>query len=269
MSFERVCQDISSNIFQIGNNVSVMHRLVGQLGTAAEGPDCQKQLDLKFNDVQRYTEITNNKLREAANLCKGVSPQEEKSRKIQLERLRNQFGETLKRFKKYQTTAAEKERAAINRMRSRTVSLRDEMNRQPIVDTGYADDDHLVDDEARQQNLAQLQEFSDDLETTTALINEREEAIRRLETDMVSVNEIFREIGAMVYEQGEMMDIIENNVETARDKVEDGVVELKKASDYQGAYRKKVCIFLMILVIMGVVIGLVVWVTTKKKHKDP
>ena len=33
----------------------------------------------------------------------------------------------------------------------------------------------------RQQNLAQLQEFSDDLETTTALINEREEAIRRLE----------------------------------------------------------------------------------------
>ena len=29
------------------------------------------------------------------------------------------------------------------------------------------------------------------------------------------------------------LDIIENNVETARDKVEDGVVELKKASDYQ------------------------------------
>ena len=36
---------------------------------------------------------------------------------------------------------------------------------------------------SRQQNLSQLQEFADDLETTTALINEREESIRKLEVN--------------------------------------------------------------------------------------
>ena len=40
---------------------------------------------------------------------------------------------------------------------------------------------------SRQQKLSQLQEFNDDLETTTALINERENAIMKLEVCKIFV----------------------------------------------------------------------------------
>ncbi|KAL5248222.1 hypothetical protein ACHWQZ_G017414 [Mnemiopsis leidyi] len=266
MSYDQLCQKIGSAIFKIGSNVTAMQKLVVQLGTPSETPNVKKQLDTKRSEVQKSIETTGEMFRQATDLCKEGSPQEQKSRKIQVERLKQQFSEALQKFKKYQLLEADKERAAVSRMRSRTTSLRNEISNRPSVDTAYADNDSLMDDDSRQQNLAQLQEFTDDLETTTALINEREEAIRKLETDMVTVNEIFREIGTMVYEQGDMIDNIEHNVEVARDRIDDGVVQLEKASEYQSKYRKKVFFFLLILVVFGIVLGIIIWATTRKKN---
>ena len=61
-------------------------------------------------------------------------------------------------------------------------------------------------------------------------------------------------------------DNIEHNVEVARDRIDDGVVQLEKASEYQSKYRKKVFIFLIILVVFGIVLGLIIWATTRKKN---
>lgn len=266
MSYDQLCQRIGSAIFKIGSNVNAMQKLVVQLGTAHETPNVKTQLESKRSEVQYSIETAGDMFRQLTDMCKTGSPQEQKSRKIQVERLKQQFSEAIQKFKKYQQLEAEKGRAALSRMRTRTASLRDEISRQPNVDTQYADNDSLMDDDTRQQKLSQLQEFNDDLETTTALINERENAIMKLETDMVTVNEIFREIGTMVYEQGDMIDNIEHNVEVARDRVDDGVVQLQKASEYQNKYRKKVFIFLTILVLFGIILGVIIWLTTRKKN---
>ena len=61
-------------------------------------------------------------------------------------------------------------------------------------------------------------------------------------------------------------DNIEHNVEVARDRVDDGVVQLEKASTYQNKYRKKVFVFLAILIAFGLVLGIIIWLTTRKKN---
>ena len=53
------------------------------------------------------------------------------------------------------------------------------------------------------------------------------------QSDIVDVNTIFKELATMVHEQGEMIDSIEANVETAQMRVEEGTSQLATAASYQ------------------------------------
>ena len=73
------------------------------------------------------------------------------------------------------------------------------------------------------------------------------------------MKDLFLDMKDLVDEQAEVIDEVESNVEVAAVRAEAGVVDLKKASDYRQAYRKKVlfcglCVFL-ILVIIGIILG--------------
>lgn len=61
-------------------------------------------------------------------------------------------------------------------------------------------------------------------------------SVWKLQGDILDVNEIFRDLGAMVYEQGEQIDTIEANVEKAHTDVEQGTEQLVKAASYQVSY---------------------------------
>lgn len=49
----------------------------------------------------------------------------------------------------------------------------------------------------------------------------------------MGVNEIYKKLGALVYEQGHMVDSIEAHVEGASVFVQEGTEQLKRASHYQ------------------------------------
>jgi syntaxin 7 len=49
----------------------------------------------------------------------------------------------------------------------------------------------------------------------------------------VGVNEIYKKLGALVHEQGYMVDSIEANVEGASVFVQEGTEQLKRASHYK------------------------------------
>jgi t-SNARE complex subunit (syntaxin) len=65
------------------------------------------------------------------------------------------------------------------------------------------------------------------------LLRDREQAIRKIESDIVEVNQIFKDLATMVHEQGEVIDSIEANVETASIQVHEGTQQISKARDYQ------------------------------------
>ena len=73
-----------------------------------------------------------------------------------------------------------------------------------------------------------LQEESDIQE-----LQERERSIRQLESDIVDVNTIFKDLATMVHEQGEMVDSIEANVESTQVRVTEGTDQLRQAEQYK------------------------------------
>jgi hypothetical protein len=118
----------------------------------------------------------------------------------------------------------------------------------------------LIDSEEQQRR----QQLVAEVDINTAQIEEREQGMRELESQMyvttrgvpasiqslkpqpsppshipshtlhrTEVNEIFKDIANIVQEQGDMLDSIEGNLTTTYDRVDSGVTQLTHASRYQ------------------------------------
>lgn len=94
---------------------------------------------------------------------------------------------------------------------------------------------------------------------------EREQRVHQLESDIIDINEIMRDLSAMVHTQGEMVDSIEQNVETAHGHVEEGRQELVKAAAYQNKSRRRLCFCILLLVVVLIIIGIILAVKFASK----
>lgn len=77
-------------------------------------------------------------------------------------------------------------------------------------------------------------------ESSLEEVRQREQAIRQLESDILDVNQIFKELATMVHEQGEVVDSIEANIESAHIQVEEGVRQVSQAATYQVIMHKTI-----------------------------
>ncbi|CDW57744.1 SNARE domain containing protein [Trichuris trichiura] len=94
---------------------------------------------------------------------------------------------------------------------------------------------------------------------TLADIEARHNDIMKLESSIRELHDMFMDMAMLVESQGEMIDRIEYNVEHAKDYVDRAVSDTKKAVQYQSkARRKKVCIFIAVIVLCGVIALIVV-----------
>merc|ERR1719449_65952 len=92
---------------------------------------------------------------------------------------------------------------------------------------------------------------------TIQQLQERERSIRQLESDIVDVNTIFKDLATMVHEQGETIDSIEGNVEQASITVHDGTEQLRQAEIYKNkARKKKVCLSVFGIIVLAIIIGM-------------
>ncbi|XP_052775464.1 syntaxin-1A homolog [Mya arenaria] len=100
-------------------------------------------------------------------------------------------------------------------------------------------------------------------------IEARDQEIKKIENSVVEVNRLFKEINALIMEQGETIDTIEKHVMETEITVENGVEQLQQARTYRDkARRKKVCcigIIVAVLLIVGVIIVIVVVNNNKKE----
>jgi len=83
--------------------------------------------------------------------------------------------------------------------------------------------------------------------------------MRQLESDIVDVNTIFKDLATMVHDQGEIVDSIEQNIESTTVQVTSGTEQLRAAADYQNKARKKKIILAVLgLVILAILVGVIV-----------
>ena len=93
------------------------------------------------------------------------------------------------------------------------------------------------------------------------IMREHEEALHQLEADITDVNQIFKDLGMLVHEQGDVIDSIEANVETAAASVEEGGEQLRQARRSQSSARKKKCILITIILVILAIIIIILAVT--------
>jgi len=241
--FQRLAQNIGTNIQKILQNVSSMQRMITQIGTPQDSTQLQNQL----HQIQHYTgqlaKDSSKQLKELNNY-----PPEEaldpRQWKLQRERLQSDFTRALDNFQRAQRSAAQKEKDVIKKFKNHGGLS------QP------QGDDNLIDIEGGGQSKTQLMlEEEHNLEQ----LQERERAVRQLEADIGDVNQIFKDLAAMVHDQGEMVDSIEANVETASIRVNEGTDQLRQAERYQNkARRKKLILAIIGAVVLAIIIAIIV-----------
>lgn len=251
MELQRYSQSIGSNIQKISQNVKSMQQLVNQLGTDQDN----QQLRAQLHQVQHYTgglaKDTTVELRQFKSLSVPHG-QDSRTWQMQTERLTREFTQALNDFQAAQRQAASKEKEALKRARADSDAHYFEGSGQggALLDL---DDNKAPSSQSQMQiQMEQEQELQE--------LQEREKQIRQLESDIMDVNQIFKDLATMVHEQGEIIDSIEANVESAQVHVSQGGTQLQQARLYQNrARRKKVCIIAIGLVVLAIIIGLIVW----------
>jgi len=247
---------ISTNIFKINSNATTLERASKQIGTNKDSV----QLRDRIHSSEQSTNFLIKETAEAFHsFSRNISSfKANKQQKLLFERLKADFKETVQRYNNLQKVAAQKAKSAV-------VLNSQQKQSKNLINWGEEDDkEELLKRQQQEEQYEQLQAQDALIDSDLSLLQEREERIRQLEGDILDINEIFRDLGALVHEQGEAIDTIEANVETAYSQVEQGNQQLEQAARYQRKSRKKLCILMLILVIIVAIIAVIIYVSMRK-----
>jgi syntaxin 7 len=153
--------------------------------------------------------------------------------KIQRDRLVDEFTSALTAFQAVQKKCVEVEKNAVRQAKS-NISIPKPPSKNSTHNNSYSEnsfENNFVESNRSGPTQAQLQD-----EIDLQALEEQERTIRELEDNIVGVNEIYKKLGALVYEQGQTVDSIEASVENASVFVETGTEQLRRASHYSVSF---------------------------------
>jgi len=161
-------------------------------------------------------------------------PAEKYRKRFSMEKLQRAFeGEMLQLKDMAQRTVQLQRRSKNSSAASRTAA---------VTAIGEDFEIGLLDDsaDAESQNLSAMHET-----VWARLSSEREAGIRKIQTQVSEVNQIFRDLASIVSDQGQHLGSIESQAEAASAGTKQAVQELKKAVDRQRGLRQKVSCLLV------------------------
>lgn len=253
--FGRLSQTIGTSILKISQNVSSMQKMVNQLGGSTDSQELRNQLHQIQHYTQQLAKDTNVHLRDLAVLANNSgsnSPGEQRQHKMQKERLQDEFTGALNSFQAVQRLAVSKEKEMVRKAKAN-------VGTGPFGDKKQETLIELQDSTTQRQ----MQQYQSQEEQNVRMLEEQEASIRQLESDISGVNQIFKELGALVHEQAEIVDSIEASVERTEVFVSEGTQQLREASTYKNKLRKKKCILVLIgTIVLSILIGIIVWQTS-------
>ncbi|XP_043248389.1 syntaxin-7 [Colletes gigas] len=248
----RLSQTIGTSILKISQNVSSMQKMVNQLGSSTDSQELRNQLHQIQHYTQQLAKDTSVHLRDLAVLANNsgsTSPGEQRQRKMQRERLQDEFTSALNSFQAVQRLAASKEKEMVRKAKANV----------GIAPYGEKKQETLIElQDSRTQKQIQQQQMKD--EQNLRMLEEQEASIRQLESNISDINQIFKDLGTLVYDQAVVIDSIEASVERTEVSVSEGTSQVRQASIYKTKLRKKKCILVIIgVVILSILIGIIVW----------
>jgi len=91
-----------------------------------------------------------------------------------------------------------------------------------------------------------------------ARISQREKDIKLIAKSINDLAEIFKDLSALVIDQGTILDRIDYNLEQSYINIEEGTEQLEQATVQQKKMRTKMCLFVLIILIFVVVVVILI-----------
>lgn len=250
---EKLMRNIGSNTQKVSQNVTQMNILVQHIGTINDSDKSRDSLLQLENYTNQIAKDANQQLK---NLHSSLKSTNNKVLKLQKDRLTNELMKTLKTFQDLQKLSMKKQFEANDKAKKKVQELD---NNESILNTNYVDNRVTF-----ESNLTQAQSLDNDL----IKIEERDNALKKLEHDMNDINVIFKDLAVMVHDQGDIVNSIEANIETTQSRIQISNQNLESAVKNQNkARRKKILFFsIMALIIMAIIIIVVLSLKPWKKN---
>lgn len=110
------------------------------------------------------------------------------------------------------------------------------------------------------QNSEYIGELDGHLAMLADQAAERQRFMKTIESDVVQVHDLFRDVNAMVNAQQQMVDDIDAKITDTQENARQGMEQLLQAQQYQAAKRKKMCCLVLVLIIAIFLFFLFIWV---------
>lgn len=243
--FKNLQQSLSIQVFKINANVQGILKLVDQLGTGRDTGSVRKALHDLTETTRDMVKRGTDDLKRLANLGNSLPQQ-----KTVVQKTSHDMQLSLVAFQRAQKVSAERQRTVVENSKR---AIDDDLPTSPnAAESDEAESSQLLQQQEQvpQQTLAPA-----DLAFQENLIQERESEIREIETGIHELNEIFRDLGTLVIEQGGMLENIESNVTNVARDVRGANEELGQASEYQRkAGRRALCLMLVLIIVVAIVL---------------
>ncbi|KAG9049213.1 hypothetical protein FS837_010849 [Tulasnella sp. UAMH 9824] len=240
VAFRNLQQSLSLQVFKINSNVQGILKLVDQLGTPRDTAAVRKGLHDLTESTRDVVKRGTDDLKKLAGLQASL-PQY----KTHLQKTSHDLQLSLVAFQQAQKASAERQRTVV--LDTKHAVEEEEAERGQVSSPPRQ--------HQQQQQLLQPQLSPADLAYQESLIHEREQEIREIETGIHELNEIFRDLGTLVVEQGSMIDNIESNLTSVAVNTAGASEELVVASEYQRkAGRRAACLGIVLVIVTCVVL---------------
>ncbi|KAI5849858.1 t-SNARE [Tricharina praecox] len=249
--FTALTTSLSSRLFTLTSNITQLNRQLSLVGT-------KKDSDVVRERVTRLLDETRTGFRDISDGVKRAKawPDASPAMKYTQDKLQNQLTSALADFQSAQRLSAEKMRQFVAAAKRRVHEHDGETERYTDEEgaPGGGEGGLLL----QQQQAAALAD-QNEVEFHESLILQREEEIRSLERGVTEINDIFRDLGTMIRDQGDQLDVIGANVDSVSQDHKAADLELRSASRYQKSARNRACCLLLILAIVLTIVLLAIF----------
>eukprot|EP00903_Cladosiphon_okamuranus_P013177 g12290.t1 len=220
---------VGDYLMAYSQNVTMLHRMVQQLGTGRDTSELRNQCRHQLQVVDELRGKIHAQLQLQQQQAEGASRQD-------AARLGAMNSKLTKDFNRVNAIALDLGAQAERRMREvdtqRQLQAEEDEQRAQVAFAGAGGGQSQgVLDVQQQRERVQMQEEA----INTAIIQETEEELQQINKSLYKVNEIYRDLANIVEQQQEAVEQIGTNTEGAHARAQEGLVQVQKANDYQSS----------------------------------
>lgn len=154
-------------------------------------------------------------------------------------------------------TFRKKQRVYMEKLQGHAIKNQDLLIASGAISLKGSEGLSAVDEDIEAASASRSGVLSQDVLTNDLDLRRRDRELTEIAKSIASLAELFKDLSALVIDQGTLLDSVEYNIEQTAVQMEEAVKELDMATRYQKNTGRRKCIFLLLLIIFGLILVLI------------